>query len=121
MNVIGLCGSLRQASVNRRLLQLAGEVMPPGMQLTIEPWDLTPPFNAELLAQRLPPMVADLRQRIRSADALLIATPEYNFSVPGMFKNLLDWLSLGEDQPLNRKPVAILSASPGALGGARAQ
>ncbi|VTU21212.1 NADPH-dependent FMN reductase [Variovorax sp. RA8] len=67
------------------------------------------------------PAVAALRERIRKADGVVIATPEYNFSTPGVLKNTLDWLSRGEDQPFAFKPVAIVSASPGPLGGARVQ
>jgi chromate reductase len=80
-----------------------------------------PVFDGDLLAQGLPPAVAALRERIRRADGVLIVTPEYNFSVPGGLKNVLDWLSRGEDQPWPFKPVAIASASGGPLGGARMQ
>lgn len=121
MNIIGLCGSLRTGSINRRLLELAGASMPEGVELKIEEWDSVPPFSADVLAEGMPDMVAALRDRIRRADAVLIATPEYNFSIPGMFKNLLDWLSRGDDQPFSRKAVAILTASPGVVGGARVQ
>ena len=79
------------------------------------------PFDADLFAKGHPPAVAALRDRIRHAGGLIIATPEYNFSLPGMLNNAIDWLSRGEDQPFARKPVAILSASPGPLGGARVQ
>jgi chromate reductase, NAD(P)H dehydrogenase (quinone) len=73
------------------------------------------------LAQGWPAPVAALRERIRRADGLVIATPEYNFSIPGGLKNVLDWVSRGDDQPFAGKPVAILTASPGPLGGARVQ
>ena len=102
-------------------LQLAGESMPQGMTLETLEWHDIPPFNADVLSQGLPSSVAALRERIRCADGLIIATPEYNFSIPGMLKNLLDWLSRGEDQPLAGKPVVILSAATGPLGGARVQ
>lgn len=78
-------------------------------------------LDADLLARGMPDAVASLVTRIRGADAVLIATPEYNFSVPGMLKNALDWMSRAEDQPFRRKPVAILSAATGPLGGARVQ
>jgi len=121
MNILGICGSLRTNSVNRALLQLAGESMPSGTTLDIAEWSDIPPFNADLLARGLPSSVTELRERVRRADAIVIATPEYNFSIPGMFKNLLDWLSRGDDQPFSRKAVAVLTASPGPVGGARVQ
>ncbi|RYF57944.1 MAG: NAD(P)H-dependent oxidoreductase [Comamonadaceae bacterium] len=121
MNIVGLCGSLRRGSVNRMALDLAGAAMPPSMVMQVVPWRDLPPFDADVLAAGVPPAVSVLRERIREADGVLIATPEYNFSIPGMFKNALDWLSRGDDQPFAHKPVAILSASPGPLGGSRVQ
>ncbi len=121
LNILGLCGSLRKASINHAALRLAGERMPAGMTLDIADWRDVPVFDGDVLAQGLPPSVAALRERVRQADGVLIATPEYNFSVPGGLKNVLDWLSRGDDQPFALKPVAMLSASPGPLGGARVQ
>ena len=121
LDILGLCGSLRKASFNRAALRLAGELMPPTMKLDIADWRDVPFFDGDLFAQGLPAPVAALRERIRRADGVVIATPEYNFSVPGGLKNVLDWLSRGEDQPWVLKPVAILSASTGPLGGARVQ
>jgi chromate reductase, NAD(P)H dehydrogenase (quinone) len=121
LDIVGLCGSLRKASLNRAALRLAGELMPPTMLLDIVDWRDLPVFDGDLFAQGLPAPVAQLRERIRRADGVLIATPEYNFSVPGGLKNVFDWLSRGDDQPWPLKPVAILSASPGPLGGARVQ
>lgn len=121
LDVVGLCGSLRRASLNMAALRLAGELMPASMALSIVSWRDVPVFDGDVFAQGLPPAVAALRERIRRADAVLIATPEYNFSVPGGLKNVLDWTSRGDDQPWAHKPVAMLSASPGPLGGARVQ
>ncbi len=121
MNVIGLCGSLRGQSFNRMLLQLAGQCLQAAASVVEHDWSAIPPFNADLMAKGMPSSVRALREGIRSADAVLIATPEYNFSIPGMLKNALDWVSRGSDQPLLHKPVAILSASTGPLGGARVQ
>jgi chromate reductase, NAD(P)H dehydrogenase (quinone) len=121
LNIIGLSGSLRAASLNRQALKLAGEVMPEGMLLDVAEWRDVPIFDADVMGKGLPSSVASLRERIRHADGVLIATPEYNFSIPGGLKNLLDWLSRGDDQPFNGKPVAILSVSIGPLGGARVQ
>lgn len=121
VDVVGLCGSLRKGSLNHMALRLAGTCMPPATLLEIVDWREIPAFDAGLLAQGLPAPVQALRERIRRADAVLIATPEYNFSIPGMLKNAFDWVSRGADQPLRHKPVAILSASPGPVGGARVQ
>ena len=121
LDIVGICGSLRKASINHAALRLAGQLMPTGMALDIVDWREVPVFDGDVLAQGLPPAVAALRERVRRADAVLIATPEYNFSIPGGLKNLLDWLSRGDDQPFALKPLAVLSASPGPLGGARVQ
>lgn len=121
LDIVGLCGSFRSDSINRMALKLAGELMPEGMSLEILDYSDFPFFNGDLLAKGLPATVLNLRQRIRKADAVVIATPEYNFSVPGVLKNALDWLSRGDDQPFQLKPTAILSASPGPIGGARVQ
>ena len=121
LDIVGFCGSLRKSSLNHAALRLAGQWMPPGMKLDIADWRELPFFDGDVLAQGMPAAVAALRERVRRADGVLIATPEYNFSVPGGLKNMLDWLSRGDDQPWAHKPVAILSASPGPLGGARVQ
>ncbi|MBT2322402.1 NAD(P)H-dependent oxidoreductase [Variovorax paradoxus] len=121
MDIVGLCGSLRADSVNRMALNLAGSLMPDSMRMEVVEWREIPVFDADVMAKGLPPSVLALRDRIRRADGLVVATPEYNFSIPGAFKNAIDWLSRGEDQPFAHKPVAMLSASPGPLGGARVQ
>jgi chromate reductase len=120
-DIVGLCGSLRTGSVNRAALNLAGSLMPESMGMDVVEWRDVPVFDADVFAKGYPAPVQALRDRIRRADGLVIATPEYNFSIPGAFKNVIDWLSRGEDQPFAHKPVAILSASPGPLGGARVQ
>jgi len=121
LDIVGLCGSLRAGAFTRMALEFAGTMMPEGMVLDVADFRALPPFDADVLAQGLPPEVAALRERIRRADGVLIATPEYNFSIPGMLKNAIDWVSRGADQPFAMKPVAIMSASPGPLGGARVQ
>ena len=121
LDIVGLCGSLRAGSINRMALKLAGTAMPAGMSLEIVELREIPMFDGDLLAQGFPASVQALRERIRRADGVVIATPEYNFSVPGMLKNALDWASRGDDQPFANKPMAILSASPGPMGGARVQ
>lgn len=121
LDIVGLCGSLRRASFNHAALRLAGELMPSTMKLDIVEWRHLPVFDGDVLAQGLPADVAEVRERIRRADGVLFASPEYNFSIPGGLKNVLDWVSRGEDQPFAHKPTAILSASGGPLGGARMQ
>lgn len=121
MRILGISGSLRAQSFNTSALRLAGSVMPSGMELDVLDWRHVPPFDADLLASGIPSVVQEVREQFRAADGVLIVTPEYNFSIPGMLKNLIDWVSRGTDQPLARKPVAILSASTGPLGGARVQ
>ena len=119
--IVGLCGSLRAASYNRMLMRLAEGVMPASMKLQALEWREVPVFDADVLARGMPPLVSSLREQVRRADGILIVTPEYNFSIPGGLKNLIDWLSRGEDQPFAGKPAAILTASPGPVGGARVQ
>lgn len=121
LKVLGICGSLRAGSLNRAVLRLAGEVLPEGMDLEVFDIRSIPLFDGDLLLQGFPSEVVELRRKIKEADAVLIATPEYNFSVPGVLKNALDWVSRGDDQPFALKPMAIVSASPGQLGGARVQ
>jgi len=121
LNIVGLCGSLRAASYNRMLMRLAESLMPASMKLQVAEWRDVPVFDADVLAKGFPPPVASLREQVRKADGILFVTPEYNFSIPGGLKNVIDWLSRGEDQPFAGKPVAILTASPGPVGGARVQ
>jgi chromate reductase len=121
LDIVGLCGSLRRASINRHVLRLAGELMPAGMKLDTVEWRDIPVFDGDMLTAGLPASVAAVRERIRRADGVLIATPEYNFSIPGGLKNMIDWTSRGDDQPWASKPVAIVTASPGPVGGARVQ
>lgn len=121
LDIVGLCGSLRGKSYNRAALLLAGQVMPPSMLMEEVGWREVPPFDADVLDSGMPESVARIAERIRRADGVVIACPEYNFGIPGMFKNLLDWISRTGNQPLAGKPVAILSATTGPLGGGRMQ
>lgn len=121
IKVLGFAGSLRQASYNRALLSAAQEVAPQGMSLEI--FDLTPIplYNADVEKQGLPEAVRDFKERIAAADALLIATPEYNHSIPGLLKNAIDWASRpNNNSPLLGKPLAIMGAGGGS-GTANAQ
>ena len=121
ITVFGVAGSLRQRSYNRAALRAAIELAPAGM--TIETFDLAPiqPYNEDVKQQGFPPPEQELREKIRAADALLIVTPEYNRSIPGVLKNAIDWASRPPDQPFNGKPTAIIGASPGMIGTAVAQ
>lgn len=121
MKVLAVLGSLRKGSYNAMALRAAQELSPGGME--IAPCDIAmiPPYNEDLRESDYPPAVADFRERIRGADALLFVTPEYNYSVPGVLKNAIDWASRPPDQPFDGKPVAILGASTGMFGTARAQ
>jgi len=119
--ILGFAGSLRKDSYNKALLRAAMKLVPKGAKLEIFDLKGIPLFNQDLEG-RMPEKVKEFKAKIMGADALLIATPEHNYSVPGVLKNAIDWASrpLG-DNSFEGKPVAIMSASPGILGGARAQ
>jgi chromate reductase, NAD(P)H dehydrogenase (quinone) len=121
MRVAGLCGSLRAGSFNQAALEAAGRLMPAALTLSIEPWAAVPIYCADEQEHGWPSAVLELGRAISSADAVLIASPEYNFGVPGGLKNVLDWLSRLPQQPLRGKPVALLGAATGPLGTARVQ
>jgi chromate reductase, NAD(P)H dehydrogenase (quinone) len=122
VRVLGVAGSLRAASYNRALLRAVQEIAPAGM--TIDAFDIAmiPLYNGDVEAKGDPAPVADFKQAIRAADALLIVTPEYNHGVPGVLKNAIDWASRpARESPLAGKPAGIMGASPGMVGTARAQ
>jgi chromate reductase len=121
INILGFAGSLRKGSYNRALLRAALDLVPDDANLEVFELDGIPPFNQDLESS-LPEKVKDFKRKIKAADALLIVTPEYNYSVPGVLKNAIDWASRPPgDNVLEGKPVAMMSASIGMLGGARAQ
>jgi chromate reductase len=121
IRVLGISGSLRKASYNSAALRTAQTLAPPG--ISIETFDIAPIplYNEDVRAQGFPSHVEAFRAAIKSADALLIVTPEYNYSIPGVLKNAIDWASRPPEQPFDGKPIAIMGASPGMLGTARAQ
>jgi chromate reductase len=122
LRVLGFAGSLRASSYNRALLRAAQELAPPGMQIEIFDLIDVPLYNGDVEQRGDPAPVAAFKTAIRSADALLIATPEYNHGVPGVLKNAIDWASRPpRDAPLGGKLVAIIGASPGMTGSARGQ
>lgn len=117
LRVLALAGSLRRESYNRRLVCAAAEHAPAGLEITL--WsDLAsiPHFSEDLEAECAPEPVLRLRREVAAADGLLIATPEYNQSLPGVLKNALDWLSRPPERVLRGKPAAILGATPGPWG-----
>ena len=119
--ILGFAGSLRKDSYNKALLHAASELVPKDAKLEIFDLEAIPPFNQDL-EDRMPQKVKEFKAKIRAVNALLIATPEHNYSVPGVLKNAIDWASRPyDDNSFEGKPVAIMSASPGMLGGARAQ
>jgi chromate reductase len=121
VKILGFVGSLRKGSYNKALMRAAVELKPEDAIIEVFDLEGIPPFNQDL--ERQPPqIVKEFKAKIREADAILIASPEYNYSVPGVLKNAIDWASRPYgDNAFEGKPVAIMSASIGSLGGARAQ
>lgn len=121
LTILGIAGSLRRQSYNRSALKAAQKLVPEGVTLETFELDGIPGFNEDD-EKSPPPKIVELKARIRAADALLFVTPEYNFSVPGVLKNAIDWASRPYgDSAWAGKPAAIMGASIGALGTARAQ
>ena len=122
LEVLGFSGSLRRGSFNTAALRAAGELLPPGMTLVVFDLADLPFYDGDVEARGFPEPVARVHARIARADALLIATPEYNHSIPGLIKNAVDWASRPpEGAPIQGKPVGIIGASPSQVGTARAQ
>jgi chromate reductase len=120
-HIVGFCGSIRKDSINKALLLQASKLLPSYYRFTLADISQLPHYNQDL-ENDLPASVRELAQLAQSADAFLISTPEYNYSVPGVLKNALDWLSRQfVGTPLASKPVAIMGATPGMFGTARAQ
>jgi chromate reductase, NAD(P)H dehydrogenase (quinone) len=121
IRILGIAGSLRRNSYNRSALRAAQQLVPPDATLEVFELDGIPVFSED--EERQPPAkVVELKKRIREADAVLFVTPEYNYSIPGGLKNAIDWASRPYgDSAWTGKPAAIMGASIGALGTARAQ
>ncbi|MBX3168358.1 MAG: NAD(P)H-dependent oxidoreductase [Candidatus Eremiobacteraeota bacterium] len=119
--IVALVGSLRQGSLNRALLREAAAVAPTGLEIELLEIGDVPLYNSDVQAQGFPEVVNRLGEAIRQADGILLVTPEYNYSVSGVLKNTIDWISRLPNQPFSEKPVAIMGASMGNLGTARAQ
>jgi chromate reductase len=123
VRLLGISGSLRRGSHNTRLLRAAADLLPPGVELELyDGLRQLPPYDADADLQPVSPPVARLRDAISAADGVLIATPEYNGSVPGVLKNAIDWASRPfPDNALRGKPVAVIGASTGLFGAVWAQ
>jgi chromate reductase len=121
VKILGIAGSLRKASYNRGALRAAQQLCPEGAKIEVFELDGIPPFNQD--EERNPPQkVIDFKNRIRAADAILLVTPEYNYGMPGVLKNAIDWASRPYgDNAWNGKPCAIMSAAMSMGGGVRAQ
>ena len=121
ISILGFAGSLRKGSYNKSLLRAAMELLPRDARLEIFDLEGIPQFNQDLETD-MPERVKEFKAKIKAADAILIATPEYNYSVPGVLKNAIDWASRPYgDNSFDGKAVAVMSASTGMIGGARAQ
>lgn len=123
LNVLTICGSLRKGSFNRKLMNLLPGLAPPDMKLTeAPPFSGFPLYNFDIQnEQGVPSDVNALADAIRAADGLIVVSPEYNWSIPGGWKNAIDWMSRLKDIPFVNKPVLIQSAAGGLLGGSRMQ
>ena len=123
LNVISICGSLRKGSFNRMLMNSLPGFAPAGMIIKEAPsFTEFPLYNADVQnSAGFPAPVNTLAEAVRAADGVIVVTPEYNFSTPGGLKNALDWVSRVPNQPFAGKPVALQSAAPGPVGGARVQ
>ena len=123
--IVGLCGSLRRGSFNLMLLRAAVAAAPPGTSIEIEPIREIPLYDGDVEAEHgVPPAVQRLKDRIAAADGVLVATPEYNNSIPGVLKNAIDWLSRPSAdiaRVFRGRPVAVMGATPGRGGTALSQ
>ncbi len=123
LNVVSICGSLRKGSYNAMVQRALPALAPEGMTITPAPsFAEFPLYNADIQnSTGFPAPAVALADAIRAADGVVFCTPEYNFSIPGALKNAIDWVSRLPNQPFAGKPVALQSASPGPVGGARVQ
>jgi chromate reductase len=124
IHLTGISGSLRKGSYNTALLHAAGELLPEGVTMDIFAIGELPLYNADLdmpAAKQRPAIVQQFRDQLTNSDGIVIASPEYNYGIPGLLKNAIDWASRGEDSPLLKKPVAIMGATIGMWGTVRMQ
>jgi chromate reductase len=124
MKWVGISGSLRKGSYNTALLHTASTLLPENVTMEIFPIGDIPLYNADLdmpAAKQRPAVVQRFRDLLESTDGLLICSPEYNYAIPGLLKNAIDWASRGEDSPLLGKPIAVMGATIGLWGTVRMQ
>ncbi|HEY3431180.1 MAG TPA: NADPH-dependent FMN reductase [Rhodocyclaceae bacterium] len=122
LKIVTLLGSLRQGSYNRIIANALPDLAPADVSITLLPSIGTfPHYDADVQAIGIPAEVSTMGDTIREADGVIIVTPEYNYSIPGVLKNAIDWFSRLPQQPFAGKPLAIQTASMGVIGGARAQ
>ena len=123
LNILSICGSLRKGSYNAIVQRALPSLAPEGMTIKPAPsFAEFPLYNADVQnSTGFPPAVNILADAVRAADGVIFCTPEYNFTIPGGLKNAIDWVSRLQNQPFAGKPVALQSASPGPVGGARVQ
>ncbi|MCG2617209.1 NAD(P)H-dependent oxidoreductase [Terrimonas sp. NA20] len=124
INIAAISGSLRKGSYNTMLMNSLEDLLPEGMKLTIVKYDDVPMYNADLDlpdATQRPEPVVKLREQLAAAQGIVIVSPEYNYSIPGVIKNAIDWASRGEDSPLLKKPVALMGVTPYTWGTTRMQ
>jgi NAD(P)H-dependent FMN reductase len=119
VEIVGIAGSLRQGSFNRALLRAASEVMPDDAKLSILSIDDVPLYDGDVEREGIPKAVAALKTALEKSAGLVLATPEYNGGIPGVLKNVIDWMSRPSDdipRVFHGKPVALMGATPGGLG-----
>jgi chromate reductase len=121
IKLLGISGSLRAQSYNSGALSVVGSVLPEDIEFDVASLSDLPFYNADVEQRGFPAAVEDFRRSVAAADALIFAVPEYNFSVPGVLKNALEWLSRPPNPPTNGKPCAMFGASVSPLGTARGQ
>lgn len=121
MNILGISGSLRKGSYNTGLLRTAAHILPEDVAFTLASIGDLPMYDGDIDSEPQPAAVSAFKALIEQADGVIIATPEYNYSYPGVLKNAIDWASRGATRPFTDKPVAVIGASPGNFGAVRAQ
>jgi chromate reductase len=121
MKIVGLCGSLRAGSFNRLALNALISLLPRETHCEEGDFRHFPLYDQDVRDRGIPESVTRLGDQIRAADGVIIATPEYNYSIPGALKNAIDWISRLENQPFAKKRIGMISASMGVMGGVRAQ
>ncbi|MDR1984160.1 MAG: NAD(P)H-dependent oxidoreductase [Prevotellaceae bacterium] len=122
IKIVGICGSLRKDSYNMKILKSVGNLLPDNLEINIAEIAELPMYNEDLdIPDNLPQAVVEFVNILKNADGFVIISPEYNYAVPSVLKNALDWASRSKDLPLSGKPVSIMGATPGMSGTARMQ